>query len=150
MTGQNFDRRLILACLIFIAVGLVWASTSLAQGPAQAQQDDRSCGTNCSRVQSGAQEPQESQEKEKPPDQQVSGEVMDKDGKPVNKAEVHFEGPKKDKVWTDGHGKFSFSGPPGTYVVTVKADGLETKFKEVKIEDNHLNPEQLVIKPQLP
>ena len=75
---------------------------------------------------------------------------MDKDGKPVNKAEVHFEGPKKDKVWTDGHGKFSFSGPPGTYVVTVKADGLETKFKEVKIEDNHLNPEQLVIKPQLP
>jgi len=140
MTGQRFDRRLILAHLFIVTVGAVLVSTSWAQGPQQAQQDDRLCGNDCGGVQSTAQQ------KEKPSDQQVTGEVVDKDGKPVKRAEVRFDGPKKDKVWTDDLGKFSFTGPPGKYVVTVKGNGLENEFK-VTIEDNQLTPAQLITKP---
>lgn len=84
----------------------------------------------------------------KPADQHVSGKVVDKDGKAVDKAEVVFKGPKRDKVWTDSHGAFAFAGPAGDYVITVKAGDRSQTFK-VKLENNELKPSAtLVIEPE--
>lgn len=140
MARLPFDRRLTLAHLLSIGIVVVWVSTVWAQGPRQAQQDGQPHGTTGSGP---------AQEKQKPADQQVTGKVLDQDGQPVNRAEVRFEGPKKDKVWTDAQGKFSFTGPPGEYAVIVKAGERQKEFK-VKIEDNHLDPSTLVIQPDLP
>jgi len=93
--------------------------------------------------------PQETPQKAKQKDQRVSGSVLDRDGKAVAMAEVGFDGPKKEKVRTDGRGEFSFTGPAGDYVITVKAGERQQKFK-VKIEDNQLKPSSiLVIEPEL-
>lgn len=78
--------------------------------------------------------------------QRVTGKLVDCDGKAVDKAEIRFEGPKKDKVWSDAHGAFTFTGPPGDYTVSVKAGERHQDFK-VKIEENQLKPATLVIEP---
>lgn len=86
-----------------------------------------------------------------PPDDKsavrVTGHVMDRDDKVVDKAEVSFSGPKKGKVWTNTKGEFSFSGPPGDYVVTVTAGERHQNFN-VKIEDNQLKPPLLKMNPE--
>jgi hypothetical protein len=79
--------------------------------------------------------------------QHVTGKVLDRDGQPVDRAEVRFDGPKKDKVWTDARGDFSFTGPGGDYVVTVRAGDRQQNFN-VTIEDNQLKPSTLVIEPE--
>jgi uncharacterized membrane protein len=81
-------------------------------------------------------------------DQRVTGKVLDRDGKAVERAEVKFDGPKKDKVFTDSRGEFSFSGPAGDYAVTVRAGTRHADFA-VKIEDNQLRPSStLIIDPE--
>jgi hypothetical protein len=78
----------------------------------------------------------------------VTGKVLDRDGKAVERAEVKFDGPKKDKVFTDSRGEFSFSGPAGEYAVTVKAGNRHGDFA-VQIEDNQLRPTStLIIDPE--
>ena len=78
----------------------------------------------------------------------VTGKVVDRDGKPVERAEVTFEGPKKGNVWTDALGQFLFAGPAGDYTITVKAGERQQDF-QVTIEDNQLKPSTLVIEPDL-
>jgi hypothetical protein len=89
------------------------------------------------------------QEKPAEPDnqpQRVTGKVVDRDGKAVDRVQVAFAGPKKETVWTDARGAFAFTGPPGDYVVTVKAGDTNHEFR-VKIADHHLTPSTLVIDP---
>ncbi len=90
----------------------------------------------------GAQEP-------KPQAQHVTGKVVDKDGNAVERAEVSFDGPKKQKVFTDARGQFAFTGPAGDYVVVVKAGDRRGEFK-VKIENDELKPSTLIIDPEGP
>ena len=141
MVRLPFDQRLALAHLLSIGIVFVWGSTASAQLLGPAEQGDHPRGTTTG---SGP-----AQEKHKPVDQQVTGKVLDQDGQPVNRAEVRFDGPKKEKVWTNAQGEFSFTGPPGEYAVTVKAGERRQEFK-VKIEHNHLDPSTLVIQPGLP
>lgn len=94
--------------------------------------------------------PQDSQEskKAKPADQRVSGTVVDRDGKAVDRAEVHFAGPKTATVLTDGRGHFSFSGPPGDYTITVRSGERSQSFDRT-IKDDQLKPDgTLVIEPE--
>lgn len=78
----------------------------------------------------------------------VSGKVIDKDGNAVERAEVSFDGPKRQKVFTDERGQFSFTGPSGDYGVVVKAGERRAEFK-VKIEGGELKPSTLVIDPEV-
>jgi len=89
--------------------------------------------------------------KAKPADQHVTGDVVDRDGKPVRKAEVVFDGPKQETHWTDANGEFAFTGPPGSYTITVKvaATKQQQTFK-VTIEDNKLKPSRLTLDPADP
>jgi hypothetical protein len=73
-------------------------------------------------------------------EQRVSGDVVDRDGKAVEDAEVAFAGPKKHSVRTGAGGAFSFTGPPGNYVVTVHAGKRTQTFDDMKIEDGQLKP----------
>lgn len=94
--------------------------------------------------------PQDSQEskKAKPADQRVTGTVVDRDGKAVDRAEVHFAGPKTATVLTDGRGRFSFSGPPGDYTITVRSGERSQSFDRT-IKDDQLKPDgTLVIEPE--
>ncbi len=84
----------------------------------------------------------------KRPDQRVKGKVVDRDGKPVDRAEVTLEGPKKGHVWTNSRGEFSFTGPTGDYTITVKAGERQQNFG-VKIEDNQLKPSTLILEPEV-
>jgi hypothetical protein len=94
---------------------------------------------------------QEDQAKAKPADQHVTGDVVDRDGKPVPKAEVVFDGPKDETHWTDASGKFAFTGPPGDYTITVKvaATKQQQTFKAT-IADNTLKPNRLTLDPADP
>jgi hypothetical protein len=92
-------------------------------------------------------EPRPPQEPAKRRDQRVTGKVVDRDGKSIEHAEVSFGGPKKNKVFTDGRGEFSFTGPAGEYTVTVKAGSRRQGFT-VKIDDNKLDPSTLIIEPE--
>jgi hypothetical protein len=91
--------------------------------------------------------PQEPAEPSKRAEQRVTGRVVDRDGTAVSKAEVRFEGPKRERVWSNAAGEFSFAGPAGDYVITVKAGDRKQDFR-VKIADNQLEPSTLIIEPK--
>lgn len=79
--------------------------------------------------------------------QRVTGNVVDRDGKAADRVQVEFDGPKRETVWTDSRGEFSFTGPPGDYLVTVKTGESQQQF-EVRIEDNRLIPSTLELDPE--
>lgn len=88
---------------------------------------------------------QDPQESKKPSQQTVTGEVTDRDGTPVPSAEVVFGGPKKQAVRTNQQGVFTFTGPAGTYTVTVNAGKRHRTFTNVKIDNNELVPNAFTI-----
>jgi Carboxypeptidase regulatory-like domain len=87
------------------------------------------------------QDPPESQEpkKGKPADQRVTGTVVDRDGEPIDGAEVRFDGPKRATVHTNSRGQFEFAGPPGDYGITVRVGERSQSFAR-KIEGGQLKP----------
>jgi hypothetical protein len=88
--------------------------------------------------------------KEKPADQTVTGSVADRDGKPIERAQVIFDGPKKATLLTDAGGHFTFTGPPGDYGITVRAGSRSAGFTR-KVEGNQLKPTAtLTIEPEAP
>ena len=88
--------------------------------------------------------------KEKPADQTVTGSVADRDGKPIERAQVIFDGPKKATLLTDAGGHFTFTGPPGDYAITVRAGSRSASFTR-KVEGNQLKPTAtLTIEPEAP
>jgi hypothetical protein len=94
---------------------------------------------------------QEDEAKAKPAEQHVTGDVVDRDGKPVPKAEVVFDGPKDETHWTDASGKFAFKGPPGAYKITVKvAATKQQQTFDATIADNALKPSRLTLEPADP
>jgi hypothetical protein len=146
--GRPTRARSVLAHVLVAGAVVFWAPASSAQR--FGLQADCAVATHILETPliPGAQaEPQEP----KRPDQRVTGKVLDADGKAVERAEVRFEGPnnKVAAVWTNSEGAFSFTGPAGNYVVTVKA-GERRKVFNVKIEDNRLIPSTLVIDPEWP
>jgi hypothetical protein len=80
------------------------------------------------------------QERQPAPDQRITGEVVDRDGKPVVNAEVMFVGPKQQSVRTGRRGEFTFTGPPGDYEITVTAGERRKTFTGMKIENKELKP----------
>jgi Carboxypeptidase regulatory-like domain len=141
--GATRMRR-VLASLLGVGVVFVWASVGHAPRPAGPAEPVRGALVAATPLGTGAQE---TPEQSKPSDQRVRGKVVDRDGKAVDKAEVKFDGPKKGKVWTNSAGEFSFTGPPGDYVITVKAGDRHQDFK-VKIADNQLEPSTLILEPK--
>jgi Carboxypeptidase regulatory-like domain len=119
------------------AAFLVWMSVGLAQTPA-----NEPTGASGKSIAGAlprhalAQTP----EQKPAPDQRVSGEVVDRDGKPVENAEVVFAGPKRQSVRTGPRGEFTFTGPAGNYEITVNAGERHKTFPGMKIEDNQLKP----------
>ena len=90
------------------------------------------------------------EKKEKPADQTVTGSVADRDGKPIERAQVIFDGPKKATLLTDAGGHFTFTGPPGDYAITVRAGSRSASFTR-KVEGNQLKPTAtLTIEPEAP
>jgi hypothetical protein len=80
---------------------------------------------------SGQEEPQQPaspQEQEKS-QVKVKGRVRTRDGDPVGKAEVIYEGPKAGNTVTDSDGSFTFEGPAGAYKIQVKAGGKKQTFQ---------------------
>ena len=135
------QRRLEPALAIGAIVAVCWASAASTQG---ASTPDRQMIAPVVDVPAAmsTQDPPDAK-----PAVRVSGHVMDRDDKVVDKAEVSFSGAKKGKVWTNTKGEFSFSGPPGDYVVTVTAGERHQNFN-VKIEDNQLKPPLLKMNPE--
>ena len=62
------------------------------------------------------------------------GQVRTRDGAPVPKAEVIFEGPKGGNTVTDSSGSFGFEGPAGAYKIRVKAPGKEEQSFQKTID----------------
>ena len=89
-------------------------------------------------------------EKEKPADQTVTGSVADRDGTPIERAQVIFDGPKKATLLTDAGGRFTFTGPPGDYAITVRKGNRSASFSR-KVEGSQLKPSAtLTIEPEAP
>jgi hypothetical protein len=74
-------------------------------------------------------QPERPREKEKSP-VKAKGQVRTRDGDPVAKAEVIYEGPKAGSTVTDSNGSFTFEGPAGVYKIKVKAGGKEQTFNK--------------------
>jgi hypothetical protein len=150
MARKQFDLYLVLAYVFAAGAIVVWAATGSTQRDVRAVD----AAGQASRATSGGNptqdQPQDPPQESKGEDQRVTGKVLDRDGKAVVKAEVRVAGKKKkDTVWTDERGEFSFSGPAGDYNITVKAGEREESFNR-KIEDNQLKPDStLVIEPEL-
>lgn len=85
------------------------------------------------------QDEEKKKKKDKPADQAVTGGVADRDGKPIERAQVMFDGPKKATLLTDAAGRFTFNGPPGDYTITVRKGEQSTHFTR-KVEGNQLKP----------
>jgi Carboxypeptidase regulatory-like domain len=95
-------------------------------------------------------EPSQDQGKKETADQTVTGSVADRDGKPIERAQVIFDGPKKATLLTDATGHFTFSGPPGDYTITVRAGNRSASFTR-RVEGNQLKPTAtLTIEPEAP
>ena len=93
---------------------------------------------------------QDETKKEKPADQQVAGSVADSTGKPIERAQVIFDGPKKATLLTDIDGRFTFVGPAGEYTVTVRK-GDRTSTCRCTVEGNQLKPSStLTLEPEEP
>ena len=132
--------RAMLTIALCAAASLLWIPGSAQAPPAPVALD----------ATPAAQEPAPNPPQDaKPAPQRVTGKVLDRDGKPIDKAELRFDGPKKQRVWTDAHGDFTVTGPPGDYSVSIKAGDRHQDFK-VKIEENQLKPATLVIQPDSP
>jgi hypothetical protein len=150
MARKAFDLYLVFTYVFAAGAIVVWAATGSAQRDVRAVD----AAGQASRATTGGSptqdQPQDPSLESKGADQRVTGKVLDRDGKAVDKAEVRVAGTKKkDTVWTDAQGEFSFSGPAGDYVITVKAGTREKSFN-TKIEDNQLKPDStLVIDPEL-
>jgi hypothetical protein len=130
--------------LLLVAAAVVMCVSAVAPQPLAMDFDVSGAPASRLRRPQDAGQPQEPKRR----DQHVTGKVLDRDGKAVDRAEVRFEGPKKDKVFTDSRGEFSFSGPAGEYAVTVKAGNRRGDFA-VQIEDNELKPSStLIIDPE--
>lgn len=75
-------------------------------------------------------------EKEKPaPDKEKApvkarGRVLTRDGAPVARAEVIYEGPKNGNTVTDSNGAFGLEGPAGAYRIKVKSGGKEHSYQK--------------------
>jgi hypothetical protein len=139
---------LLIATFVLAAATMTYRAPMLAQSgtptpqTAGAQPSDQT-GT----AGTAQEEPRPPREPAKSRDQRVSGKVLDRDGKAIDRAEVSFAGPKKNKVFTDARGEFTFTGPPGDYAVTVKAGSRRQDFR-VQIDDNQLKPSTLIIDPE--
>ena len=98
------------------------------------------------RVKDGKLNPSTFQVKTPPPPQQkVSGMVVDGDGKGVPRARLTFSGPKNGPAVTNSEGVFVFQGPAGNYQVTVKAGDKSGTFG-VKIAGNGMTPSKLTLR----
>jgi hypothetical protein len=123
-------------------LGLLVVALAAVTTPAAAMAELRST--------QGALSQDEEKKKDKPADQQVTGSVADRDGKPVERAQVVFDGPKKATLLTDAGGRFTFNGPPGEYTITVRAGARSASFTRT-IEGNQLRPNAtLTIEPEEP
>lgn len=122
-------------------IAVCWISATSAQQPIGPDRSTMSLTISAPAAMS-AQDPPDAK-----PEVRVVGKVIDRDEKVVDRAEVSFSGPKKGKVWTDTKGAFSFSGPPGDYVVTVTAGERHQDFN-VTIEGNLLKPSTLKMNPE--
>jgi len=96
------------------------------------------------RPQHAGEEKPEKPEKKHPAEKtvKVTGSVVDRDGTPLARAEVSFEGPQGGSAWTDSDGAFEFEGPTGDYRVTVKSGGKSQTFS-AKITKSGLEPSRL-------
>jgi hypothetical protein len=74
-------------------------------------------------------QPARPKEKEKSP-VKAKGHVRTRDGEPVAKAEVIYEGPRAGNTVTDSNGSFTVEGPAGAYKIKVKAAGKEQTFQK--------------------
>jgi len=61
---------------------------------------------------------------------QITGTVLDPNGKPLGKARIAVTGAVNQSVESGPDGRFSFSVPPGIYTVTVQAAGFEKATNE--------------------
>jgi len=76
---------------------------------------------------------------------QVSGKVVDRDGKGVANSEVILTGPTGEtRGSTDSSGAFSFKVPPGKYTITVKANGKSKSFP-AEVKDDKPEPLTLLL-----
>jgi hypothetical protein len=89
-----------------------------------------------------------SKEEKPAPSVQVSGKVVDRDGKGVADSEVTFApvaGPKHGtKLLTDSTGSFTFEGPPGKYTIRVKAGGKSKSFP-AEVAKDRLEPSTFIL-----
>jgi len=143
---------LLAVTLVFAAAAMLRPASMLAQSGAasNAQASVRPDATqNAAAPQepSGHDEARPSQEPARPRDHRVTGKVLDRDGKAVERAEIAFGGPKTGKVFSDARGEFAFTGPTGDYTATVKAGSRRQEFA-VQIDNNQLKPSTLVIEPE--
>jgi hypothetical protein len=135
---------------LFLAAGAVAVGVS-AGLPQPASFQAALPASGAQEPQPPAQEPAEPQNpkppESKPADERVTGKVLDRDGKAVERAEVRFTGRKKGTVFTDSRGEFAFRGPAGAYAITVKAGARQQNF-DATIEEHQLKPSTLVIEPE--
>jgi hypothetical protein len=135
---------------VLIVIAVAWPASRGAELPAESGEPP--AGSEAPRTNAAPHPPEAKvQDAKAKEEHRVSGDVVDRDGKAVEDAEVAFAGPKKQSVRTGAGGAFSFTGPPGNYVVTVHAGTRTQTFNDMKIEDGQLKPRtRLVIEREDP
>lgn len=110
--------------MLLIAVSLV-AQQAPAPAPGQAKGEER---------------------KQDPPvaEVDVSGEVVDRDGKPLDKVLVTFTGKATTSKTTGPHGGFSVKLPPGKYSVNAKS-GAKSKTEQINVGSEGLKKLSLTL-----
>jgi Carboxypeptidase regulatory-like domain len=79
---------------------------------------------------------------QKPAEQRVSGRVVDRDRKGLEGLKVSIAARQGEPVLTDSEGRFFLTILPGTYKITVTADGKTQKF-DVTVADGRMTPSEL-------
>jgi Carboxypeptidase regulatory-like domain len=78
----------------------------------------------------------------KPAEQRVSGRVVDRDGKGLEGLKVSIAARQGEPVLTDSEGRFFLMILPGTYKITVTADGKTQNF-DVIVAEGRMTPNEL-------
>ncbi len=78
-------------------------------------------------------------------DAYISGKLVDSNGQPVDGADLFLNGDSVGQ--TDGDGNFLINNPPGTYVLTVSADGYRETQELVTFSDSQTFYNRLEISP---